>query len=103
MRPIPVSLRPYLVLFLFALVATAAAAGDLRQPALSAKAGVARLELATGEPVAVRLPAGAEPASSAALGDRGWVMTALRGREIVVLTGEGAAASTLPTPPAARP
>jgi acyl-CoA thioesterase-1 len=77
MRPIPVPLRLYLALFLFAL----APAGAL----------------------ALRLPAGAEPANSAALGDHGWVMTALRGREIVVLIGDGATVSTLPTPPAARP
>ncbi|HEV7515818.1 MAG TPA: hypothetical protein VGR07_05935, partial [Thermoanaerobaculia bacterium] len=82
------------------------AAGEIRQPALFHAGGETRLELASGERVALRLPAGAEPANTAALGDHGWVVTARRGREIVVVLGgggvrgEATAATTLPALPA---
>src|SRR5262249_10831274 len=82
MRSIPVPLRPYLALLLLALAPASGIAGEARQPPL---------------------PPGAELANAAPLGEEGWVVTALRGREIVVRTGDEATASTLPTPPAARP
>jgi hypothetical protein len=99
------------LLLLLALTAAGAnpAAGETRQPAIFhlANAGntgnagkEARLELASGERVTPPLPAGAEPANVAALGEHGWVVTALRAGEIVVLTGEGATATALPALPA---
>jgi hypothetical protein len=100
MRPI---LVPSLKSFLLLVLAAASASAEGRQPAIFHAAGKARLELASGERVAPRLPAGAEPVNTAALGDHGWVVTALREQEIVVQMAEGnrgAAATTLPAPPA---
>jgi hypothetical protein len=84
-----------------------ASASEIRQPAVfhSGPAGpagrVASLELASGERITPPLPAGAELANAAALGEHGWVVTAVRAQEIVVLTGDITSAATLPAPPVA--
>jgi hypothetical protein len=85
-------------------VAGVAAASEIRQPAVfhSGTAGkIASLELASGERVTPPLPAGAELANAAALGEHGWVVTAVRAQEIVVLTGDTTTAAALPAPPVA--
>src|ERR1700710_1652757 len=85
-----------------ASAAANAAASEVRQPTVYHAAPAARtahLELASGERVTPPRPAGAELANAAALGEHGWVVTALRAREIVVLTGDVTAATALPAPP----
>ncbi|MEA2692891.1 MAG: hypothetical protein QOJ16_2278 [Acidobacteriota bacterium] len=109
MRPIPVpflkSLSSLLLVLLVASPATSATASpaaESRQPAVFRAESQVQLELASGERVAPRLPAGAELANAAALGDHGWVVTALDKREIVVRMNEGsrgAVAATLPALP----
>jgi len=106
MRPSLVpSFKPLITLMLVLAAANASGnpAAELRQPAIFHVEGEARLELASGEQVAPRLPAGVEPINTAALGDHGWVVTALREQEIVILMsegGRGAAAAALPALPA---
>ncbi len=84
-----------------------ASASEIRQPAIfhSGPAGpagkVASLELASGERVTPPLPKGADLANAAALGEHGWVVTAVRAQEIVVLTGDTKTAAALPAPPVA--
>src|SRR6185369_17698095 len=101
MRPSLVpSFKPLITLMLVLAAANASGnpAAELRQPAIFHAEGEARLELASGEQVAPRLPAGVEPINTAALGDHGWVVTALREQEIVILMSEGGrgAAAALP-------
>ena len=91
-----------------AMVASAPLAGAGRPPLAFTAGGETRLELASGERLTLPLPAGAEVAATAALGD-GWLAAgtapgAAGGREIVLLTGRAGghgAVAALP-PPAGR-
>src|SRR5947208_787826 len=84
-----------------AMLAIPAAALEARPPILFHRGNTTRLELASGERLTAPLPADAEVASAGALGEHGWVVAAMRGQEIVVMTGEAGQAKTLPAPPVA--
>jgi hypothetical protein len=79
--------------------------GAAERPLLVTAAGEARLELATGEQVAVKLPAGGALETTAALGtgEAGWLAAGTQpagaGRELLLLTGDGRTVSALPVPP----
>lgn len=76
-----------------------------RPPALFSERGGARLELASGERVAVELPRGAALEAAASL-ENGWLAAGTRpvsqdGRErdLVLILGNGGTVSSLPVPP----
>ena len=102
-------MRPIRQLFLILFSAGALCAGDTTQ-ATDRATGVFlhqqddgwRLERSGAEPLVLSLPAGFRPFAVEALSD-GWVVTgtapAGRGRDLVIVRGEGRRAEVLPNPP----
>jgi len=115
MYPVNPSCR--LILHRFALTAFACSllgsvapslSASPQQPVLVSASGEAQLELASGETISARLPAGASLDVTAAL-DSGWLAAGTQPtgteakpastRDLLLLTGNGQTVSTLPAPP----